>query len=174
MRKKIRTIIPILISCVIAFGVITVAWVMQDATMKGITIRSNTGGVSMLIKKPTDTEYTDEYVFTEDLTLIPCVKVDASLRSEDDVDVTSNSDYVKEIQMVVKPSAKVGLYATVSVDGDLPIKVDCNNVDITTNTYIQNVNPKDTTLTFHIWVDGESYTKPDVGNITITLHGEAV
>lgn len=175
MKHKFKNVIPLLISFVLAFGVVTTAWVLQDASMDGLTIRAVNQGVSLQIKREGDSAYTNQYTFTDDLTLLPCVKVEASLQDKDGTDVSSNASYVKEFRMVVKPSAKIGLYATVEVDGNIPIRVDCNNIDITEpNAYVQNVNPKDTVLTFRVWVDGDEYEAPGVATVGITLHGEAV
>ena len=172
MKKKLTKIIPILISCIIGFGVITFGWIIQDVQLKGITVRSATGGVALQVRGLTDTNYTNEVAFSDNIALLPCIKVDAQLMDENGTDVSCNPDYVKEISMFVKPSEKAKLYATVEVDGGLPIQIDCNNIDVTGTTEVMAINAKDTRLDFRIWIDGETYTAAGTANITITLHAE--
>lgn len=174
--KKIKRILPILIAFILAFGIVTVAWVIQDAQMTGIRITSTTDGVSLQIKMSDDVSasFTNTLVVPNfDLTLKPSVWDGNGFYDVDGNYVTNNRQYVRSFTIQVLPEQNCIIKATKTVVGDLPVNVVCEGQNITSDTNLGqsgSIKP----LTFYVYVDGENFTGQATSEVSITLHGDNV
>lgn len=176
MKKKIKTMIPILIAFVLAFTIVTVAWIVQDAQLKGIRITSTTDGVTLKIKPASDSHATptDTVTLTDmEVTLKPCVYDGTAFYDEDGNLVTNNRQYVRTFSIQVLPEQTCILKATKAVTGDLPVNIVCNGTEVTDFTDLGRVESIGT-FTFSVYVDGANFTGQATSDVTITLHGDNV
>lgn len=174
MRKTLQKLLPLLISCMLGFSIVTVAWVVQDANINGITITSATDGVKLLVSSGSNT-YSDTLTFDiSDAELIPVKWNEMVFELEDGTVVNGEDGYYLELPISVKSEVECNVSATITIDGDLPIKAAVGTNLITTDTFISKVYPKGTNITLYIWIDGETFTESGSATVSIMLHGDEI
>ena len=174
MKKKISRVLPILISFILAFTIVTVAWLVQDASVRGLRVTSTTDGVTLKIRMANDSTspLSDTVdVGMSDLTLKPCVYADGVFYDEQGNVVSKNLQYVRSFSIHVVPEQNCRIRATKTVSGDLPVTLICNGVPVEEYTDL-GVASTVATLTFYVYVDGENFNGQSTSDVVITLHGE--
>ena len=168
MKKRYKAL-PIIISFILAFSIIAVAWVIQNAKITGIRVKTS-GGIPIKIKLATGDTATDTINLNKDLTLKPSVYDGNAWTDEAGTVVSNNTEYIYKFSLYATSTEPCDLVATKTVTGDLPLKVVCGGTDIESGTSLgkcnYSMNP-----TFYVYVDGESYKGGSEGTVEIELSG---
>ena len=177
MKRKFTKIIPILISLIIAGSILTFAWIWQTSKIDGIQITADGEGVPLELK-PVGSGYDWSQDLTIDLsniTLKPCIYDAEATHQFSDEEynyVTNNPDYVRKVQVMIKPEQLCRVYITKEVVGDIPINVVCNDIEVTSETDLGLMALPYQTVTLQFYVDGNEVVNAGTSEVTLTLRGE--
>lgn len=177
MKKKITRILPIFISFVIAFGIITFAWILQESKVNGITISADGDGVALELK-PEGIGYEwgqDLTLNLDGIKLKPCTYDAENTHQFSDENwnyVTGNDSYVRTARVMIRASEACKLYVSKAVVGDIPINVVCDTVEVATDTCLGDLTLPYQTVTLQFYIDGNTVESAGTSEVTVTFRGQ--
>lgn len=177
MRRKITRVLPVLISLILAFSIVAIAWVIQESYIRGVYISSVSDGVEVKLKIRGGAEdfTTDLNLNAADLQLRPCVYTPENQQFSDENwnYVTQNEEFVKTYELMIRPSETCRIIGAKTVTGDLPIGVVIDGVELTEEGVdIGVIGTPYKIVTLQFYIDGNLATANGTGNVQITLRGE--
>lgn len=174
--KKLKLIIPIAIAFLLAISIVTIGWLTQEARMTSIKIRSQDSCVGLRIRLTDDSTSQMSNtisVDTDSVALKPCVYADGAFYNASNEVVTTNGQYVRNLSILALPDSACTILASVTVSGNIPIKVMFGDAEITENTVLCTANANGRILEFQLYIDGEEYEQSGSANVEIVLRGVA-
>ena len=172
--KKFKRVIPFFITFILVISIVAVAWVINTTHVRSIKIKSKDEGVVVNVRLTSESvspsqEITVDTDFTE---LKPCVYENGAFYDSKGNNVSENADYVRQIEIMLQPEKKCNLYATKTVNGDLPVHIVALENEITTDTYLCQLGINGRIMTLCVYIDGEEYTESGTATVELELKGE--